>query len=281
MSVPSRLAAFLAGLAMVFGLAFVVGRSVGPEVEADAHDMSGHDEESAYALRLGQEKVPAGNGRTITFRVLDARGHAVTAYDERHERDLHLIVVATANLRDFQHVHPTLGRNGIWSVEVDLALGGYRVYADTQPSGAEPLVLDAPMRASGGVPVHEPLPEPAVTARVGGYAVRLASEHGRATFSVSLNGKPVTDLQPYLGAYGHLVVIREDDLAYLHAHPEDGPAGPDVAFDLEYDAAGRHAVYLDFKHRGVVWTAMFTVDAGEPAAHEDDGQGDEMSHDGH
>jgi hypothetical protein len=276
MNAPSRLAAFLVGLAVVFGLAFFVGRSIGPEVEADAHDMSGHDEGSTYALRLGPRNVPAGNDRAITFRVLDARGHAVTAYDERHERDLHLIVVATANLRDFQHVHPTLGRNGVWSVEVDLAPGGYRVYADTQPSGAEPMVLDAPLRATGGQPVRRPLPDPAVTARVGEYTVRLAGEHGRTTFSVSLDGKPVTDLQPYLGAYGHLVVIREDDLAYLHAHPEDGPAGPEVAFDVEYAAAGRYAVYLDFKHRGVVRTALFTVDAGVPADH-----GHEESHDDH
>jgi len=80
---------------------------------------------------------------------------------------------------------------------------------------------------------------------------------------------------------GHLVVIREDDLAYLHAHPEEGPAGPDVSFDVEYAAAGRHAVYLDFKHRGVVRTAMFTVDPGERAGHGDEGHGDEENHDGH
>lgn len=276
MSVPIRLSAFLAGLGLVFGLSFAVGEAIGPDVEPESHDMDAHAEETAYALQLGERQVRAGNDRTITFRVLDAHRRPVTVYDERHERDLHLIVVATDNLRDYQHVHPKLGRNGSWSVDLDLAPGGYRVYADTQPVGAEPMVLEGRLRANGGPVVREPLPAPSVTARVGRYDVTLAGQDGRTMFSVSLHGTPVTDLQPYLGAYGHLVVIRADDLAYLHAHPQDGPAGPDVAFDVEYDGAGSHALYLDFKHRGVVRTAMFTVEAGKPAGH-----GDEEGHDGH
>jgi len=281
-NVAGRLAAFVAGLAVVFGLAFVIGRAVGPEVESEAHGEDGHGttpdarhEESAYSLRMGRRDVPAGQGRAVTFRILDAGGRAVTAYDTRHERDLHLIVVAESNLRDFQHVHPTLARNGDWSVRLDLAPGAYRVYADTRPTGADALVLQSRLLATGGSPVPEPLPGPTTTTRIGRYAVTLGAEDGRMTLSVSLDGKPVTALQPYLGAYGHLVVIREDDLAYLHAHPEDGPAGPAVAFDVEFDGAGRHALYLDFKHGGVVRTAIFTFDAGT-AEH-----AGEESHDGH
>ena len=40
------------------------------------------------------------------------------------------------------------------------------------------------------------------------------------TLTVTKDGQPVTDLQPYLGAYGHLVALRAGDLAYLHVHPE-------------------------------------------------------------
>jgi hypothetical protein len=79
---------------------------------------------------------------------------------------------------------------------------------------------------------------------------------------------PVTDLQPYLGAYGHLVALREGDLAYLHVHPEgapgDGatPAGPRVEFAAEVPSAGTYRLFLDFRHAGVVRTAEFTVAAG-------------------
>jgi hypothetical protein len=92
MNVLSRLAAFVVGLGLVFGLAFVLGRSVGPEVEVEpeSHDMGEHVMESAYALRLGKQQVPAGHDRTITFRVLDGHGRPLTAYADRHERDLHL-----------------------------------------------------------------------------------------------------------------------------------------------------------------------------------------------
>jgi hypothetical protein len=138
------------------------------------------------------------------------------------------------------------------------------------------MVLQGRLLATGGKPVVQPLPGPSATTRIGRYAVALSTEHGRTTFRVSLDGRPVTDLQPYLGAYGHLVVIREDDLAYLHAHPEEGPAGPDVAFDVEFDEAGRHALYLDFKHGGVVRTAIFTVDAAAAGDH-----ADEEGHDDH
>ena len=87
------------------------------------------------------------------------------------------------------------------------------------------------------------------------------------TLTVSRHGAPVTDLQPYLGAYGHLVTLREGDLAYLHVHPGGEPGdgqtkpGPDVEFGAEVPSAGRYHLYLDFRHDGVVRTAPFTLEA--------------------
>ena len=96
---------------------------------------------------------------------------------------------------------------------------------------------------------------------------------------MSRDGKPVTNLQPYLGASGHLVVMRAGDLAYLHVHP----VGKGLAFDAEVPSVGTYRLYLDFKHRGVVRTAEFTAVAGVVSAasapagliggHGDDGHG--------
>ena len=75
----------------------------------------------------------------------------------------------------------------------------------------------------------------------------------------------VTDLQRYLGAYGHLVALRAGDLAYLHVHPQGTPndgatkPGPDIVFLTEVPSSGRYHLYLDFKHEGVVRTAAFTL----------------------
>lgn len=87
------------------------------------------------------------------------------------------------------------------------------------------------------------------------------------TLTVTKDGKPVTDLQPYLAAYGHLVALRSGDLAYLHVHPEGEPGdgttnpGPDITFFATAPSAGPYRLFLDFKHNNVVRTAEFTVNA--------------------
>jgi hypothetical protein len=121
------------------------------------------------------------------------------------------------------------------------------------------------------------MPAESLTAEVDGFTVVLtgALEPGREselTLSVSRAGRPVTDLQPYLGAYGHLVALRDGDLAYLHAHPMDEPGGaapapgPHVRFATTAPSAGTYRLFLDFKHGDVVRTAAFTVAA---RAHEE------------
>ena len=93
--------------------------------------------------------------------------------------------------------------------------------------------------------------------------------------SVAKDGRPVTDLQPYLGAYGHLVALRGGDLAYLHVHPDGEPGdgktspGPDVEFGAEVPSVGSYHLYLDFKHDGVVRTAEFAA-RRERQGHDDD-----------
>jgi hypothetical protein len=99
---------------------------------------------------------------------------------------------------------------------------------------------------------------------------------------VTRDGRPVTDLEPYLGAYGHLVVLRAGDLAYLHVHPEGSPGdgktnpGPDIVFYSHVPSAGRYHLYLDFKDQGVVRTAAFTMTAAGagPEASEEQHSGD-------
>ena len=92
------------------------------------------------------------------------------------------------------------------------------------------------------------------------------------TLRVSRDGTPVSDLQPYLGAYGHLVALRDGDLANLHVHPDGAPgdgrtvAGPDITFHAQVPSAGTYRLYLDFQHNGTVRTAEFTAVAGDAAA---------------
>lgn len=137
-----------------------------------------------------------------------------------------------------------------------------------------------------------PLPEPTRTAKVGDYTVTLEGDlvPGRErtlTLTVTKDGAPVTDLQPYLGAYGHLVALRAGDLAYLHVHPDGGPGdgktppGPEITFHTTVPSTGDYRLFLDFKHDGKVRTADFTVRAGSGRPRPTAEPHDHPSHGGH
>ncbi len=297
MNAPVKLAAYVAVLALLVGGGWAVGSAVGPvsqapEAAAQVAEPGGHGDahdggESAAATpglpgglatsRDGYTMVPVaatltpGASETFAFRITGPDGTPVTAFDVEHDKRMHLIVVrrdATA----FQHVHPEMAADGTWSVPLTLPAGGsYRAFADFAPTGGHGVTLGVDLAAPGA---FEPVaPHPSRVAEVDGYRVELTGDlaPGQAspvTLTVSRDGQPVTDLEPYLAAYGHLVALRDGDLAYLHVHPEgtpgDGrtPAGPSVEFVAEVPSAGTYRLFLDFQHAGVVRTAEFTVPTG-------------------
>jgi hypothetical protein len=304
MNTPLKLAGFGLGLVAVFGAAMGVGTAVGPvgpavESAADDHGMGTepageHDADAAheggaealpaglavaergYTLELADRSLPAGAATPVAFRVLGPASEPVTEYDLDHDIDLHLIAVRR-DLTGFQHVHPDLGADGVWRVPLALDPGAWRLFADFVPTAlGEKLTLGADLAVPGEF-APAPMPAESLTAEVDGFTVVLtgALEPGRESelnLSVSRAGRPVTDLQPYLGAYGHLVALRDGDLAYLHAHPMDEPGGaapapgPHVRFATTAPSAGTYRLFLDFKHGDVVRTAAFTVAA---RAHEE------------
>jgi hypothetical protein len=291
MNTPAKVAAFALGLAAAFGAALGVGAAVGPVDDPEPaaaghggaeHGGAEHGEEATspaallpaglavstdgYTLALDALEAPAGPATPVSFRVLDTSGDPITDFAVAHEQRLHLIAVRR-DLSGYQHVHPTLADDGTWTTTLSLTPGSWRLIADSVPAGADgSVVLGADLAVPGDhSPV--PLPAPADTAAVDGYTVDLSGEltAGRETeltLTVSRDGVPVTDLQPYLGAAGHLVVLRAGDLGYLHVHPvEEDASGPDVVFRTTAPAAGTYRLFLDFRHGDVVRTAEFTVEA--------------------
>jgi hypothetical protein len=280
MNTPLKLTAFAAGLVAVFGAAVGIGSAVGPvgpeEPVAAGHDMPAdavpeHTElpakgllvsQDGYTLDLAADTLPAGPATAMAFRILGPDGSAVTAFDENHDKELHLIAVRR-DLTGFQHVHPDLAVDGTWTTSLDLTPGTWRLFADFVPAAdGENRTLGADLAVPGE---YEPAPVPAEsrTAEVDGYTVTLdgdlrAGEESQLTLTVSRDGRPVPDLQPYLGAAGHLVVLRAGDLAYLHVHPDDDA----LSFMTTTPAAGTYRLFLDFRHEDVVHTAAFTVAAG-------------------
>ncbi|WP_017238423.1 hypothetical protein [Streptomyces sp. SS] len=245
------------------------GHDEGATTAAPAADLPGglQVSQDGYTLALDTPTPPAGRS-VLKFSIKDATGRNVTAFTAEHGKELHFIV-ASRDLNTFRHLHPVKAADGTWSVDADLpAAGGYKAFADFKPAtpDAKGITLGADLAVPG---VHAPKPLPAVapTATVDGYQVRLGGtlDPGRAgelRLTVTKAGKPVTDLQPYLGAYGHLVALRDGDLAYLHVHPNEGGPGPDVSFTATAPSPGTYRLFLDFQHQGTVRTAAFTVTTG-------------------
>lgn len=287
MSTSTKFAGFALGLVALFGVALGVGALVGtPGGDPAPHDAAAGeparktepagltDTAGGYRLVPAEPITTATPGATLRFRIEDAAGRAVTRYTTNHEKDLHLILVRR-DTAAYQHLHPTLGADGTWSTPAGLEhAGDYRLFADFVTADGQPYTLGTDLRVAGRY-APKPLPEPTTTARVGAYTVELGGTLGRSdelTFTVSRAGEPVTDLQPYLGAYGHLVALRAADLGYLHVHPAghpgDGttPAGPGVAFAVTAPGTGDYRLFFEFRHDGAVHRAEFTVPVRETAA---------------
>ncbi|MEU6766775.1 hypothetical protein ABZ916_30280 [Streptomyces sp. NPDC046853] len=317
-----KITAFAAAVAATFGTAYGVGQGVDPVTakkkpasEHDAHADPGEEEtgagagagadtvpgglqisERGYSLDLKTSRIESAEREELRFTVVKegagkkGAGKNVTAYEREHGKELHLIV-ASHDLTTYRHLHPTRAADGTWSTPVELPeAGGYRVFADFKPAGEkEGLTLGADLAVAGDY-TPKPLPRTNTKTTIDGYEVTLKGslkpgKSSGVTLNVEKNGRPVTDLQPYLGSYGHLVALRSGDLAYLHVHPTGEPGdgktepGPKVSFMATAPSPGSYRLFLDFKHEGKVRTAAFTVQSGAGAGAVQPGSGGDVTPD--
>ena len=281
MKTPVKLGLFGLGLVLIFAVTWGIGSLAGPLQPTETAEAHGPSHESpqakaqvpgglqiaqdGYRLELTSTRLSTTDSQPFTFKVIGPDSKPVTAYTQAHEKDLHLVLVRR-DLTGFQHVHPVLGDGGVWSVPLKVsAPGPYRVFADFQPAGrGEGLILGADATALGDYQ-PSPVEKPSRTTIAGEYTVTLDGDlvpgtASKLTLTLTRAGAPVTDLEPYLGAFGHLVALRDGDLAYLHVHPEQSTsAGPQIVFYAEVPSTGTYGLFLDFQHGGTVRTAHFTA----------------------
>lgn len=315
MNTAGKLSAYGVALALVAGGGWAIGTAVGPFTSEagtrGGEDAAHGDVHSGTVAETAQPDQPAGlassrGGYTLTptsttltpgtptqfsFRINGPGGEPVTRFEVEHDKRMHLILVRR-DTAGFQHLHPEMAADGTWTVPVTVdKAGSYRAFADFAPTGGEPATLGVDLAAPGN---FQPATyAPSRIASVDGYQVRLDGDllPGRTsevTLTVTRDGKPVTDLQPYLGAYGHLVALRGGDLAYLHVHPGGEPGdgttkpGPTITFAAEVPSAGTYRLFLDFQHQGEVHTAEFTVTTpATPTAQRSPAATAEPGHGGH
>jgi hypothetical protein len=199
--------------------------------------------------------VSAGEETEFSFAIVGSDGRPVTTFKELHERRMHLVIVRR-DLTGFQHQHPTMADDGTWSTSIVFPAGGaWRAFADfATATGPSTLGLDVLVE---GEFRPEPLPTPTTRADIQDEVVSLDTAHGGSElrFTVTRDGRSV-EVEPYLGARGHLVALRWGDLAFLHVHPI---GDEDIAFEITYPGPGTYRLFLQYSVQGVVRTAAFTT----------------------
>jgi hypothetical protein len=224
-----------------------------------------------YQLALATASLPAGQAGTVRFRILGGDGKPVTKFTAEQTKLMHFYAIRS-DLTGFQHLHPTMATDGSWSVPVAaLAAGRWRLYTTFTPAeGAGKgtgYVLSRPVTVPGPAS-PAPLPSATAVATVDGYTLTVAGkpmtgmEH-TLTVTVSRDGKPVTDLQPYLDTYAHLTAFHAGDLAFAHLHPTGTASGdhggPTMTFHAELSKSGDWRLFLQFQTAGTVHTAALTL----------------------
>jgi hypothetical protein len=221
---------------------------------------------SGYTLVPKQSAYSTGK-QALSFVITGPDRKPVTEFATVHDKQLHLVVIRR-DLTGYQHVHPTRAADGTWTVEVDLPKPGiWRAVADFTAIGAGGVqtaaTLGTDLTVAGD---YKPgtLPAAARESTVDGYTVTYEGtpQLGATSpllFRVFKDGSPVTNLDRYLGSFGHLVVVRQLDVAYIHTHPEAELSGGAVKFWAVSPSTGTYRMFFDFQVSGVVHTASFTL----------------------
>jgi plastocyanin len=252
------------------------------EESGAAQAAAGHAAE--VALDTGGAVAP-GEPVKLRFDLTDAESGNPVNPVEAHEADMHLILVSQ-DLGYFQHVHPQRTADGRYEIEHTFPAGGsYLLYSEFELAGTGDEVHRFKVSVGEGRGKPADLTLDLGTQEVDGYTVRISpkAEHGEvvageaADFVVNIerNGQPVTDLEPYLGAASHVVVIDEGtrEFAHVHSVPGQDPSGgsmgahalperfgPDLAFTHTFTEAGRYKVWAQFSHGGQVRTVSWVVE---------------------
>lgn len=322
MNTPARLSLYGLALVAAFGAAFVVSGAVVPDSAVEARTAAveeghGGGHEAAPATEAASASLPGlsletdgyrlspvtapgavGEEGELSFSIDGPDGEPLLDYTEEHEKELHLIIVREDGTQ-FRHVHPELDESGTWSLPWSWdEAGSYRVFTDFIPASQESgVTLTRSISVAGDFSPVAPEDE-VRTSPAGDFEVTLAGDltaggSSLVTLEVTRDGEAVTTMQPYLGAFGHLVALRDGDLAYLHVHPEGAEpeagqlSGPTVEFATEVPTPGRYLLYFDFKVDDEVHTASFVVNTdgtttgGTQDAPAEDAQQGAPADDGH
>ncbi|MET7740330.1 hypothetical protein [Streptomyces sp. NPDC005385] len=232
------------------------------------------DNKDGYRLTGKDTTLAAGKPTGYRFTVTGPDKKPVTSFAVDQTKRMHFYAIRS-DLTGFQHLHPTMAADGTWTADLAaLAPGSWRMFASFTPdtgAGKDTALVLSRTATVPGTASKTPLPAAGKTAEVDGYTVTVKGEpmagmEHPMTVTVTKDGKPVTDLQPYLDTYAHLTAFHEGDTAFAHLHPTtkvDGDhGGPELSFNAELPTSGNWRLFLQFQTGGKLHTAALTLNVG-------------------
>jgi hypothetical protein len=236
-------------------------------------------------LRANPTAIKPDEKVELRFLIFNPQTHQqAKEFNIVHDKPFHLFIVSQ-DLSLFQHIHPIQQPDGSFVVETVLPKAGpYKIFCDFFPAGGTPQFIRKNLTTAGFIRntlfKHGNLAlDQSLTKSLDGIRFDLTinpaelAEGKLAHLMYHLvdekTGRPVNDLQPYLGAWGHTFVLSEDTTQYLHVHPED-PISPDVdrtklvsepfvTFETFFPKPGRYRIWSQFQRQDRVTTVSFTV----------------------
>ena len=203
----------------------------------------------------------------LSIAVKDPKtGKPVTAFEEVHEKLMHLFVVSS-DLSYFAHIHPVNGK-----IDLDLPKPGtYKLGADFYPTGGTPQFIEHYITTPGyAKPLSESLVrlQPDLLPKTGeNLKVSLTMEPaepipGKKTL-LFFKLEPGDGIERYIGAWAHALIASDDLIDMVHTHPTYADGGPEMQFDVYFPRAATYRIWVQFQRLGKVNTVSFTIPVNE------------------
>lgn len=240
---------------------------------------SEHEDDHANTSTSTQAKltttsvITPNTSTTLQINVHDQDGKAIAQFDQFQEQIMHLIAVSD-DLQVFQHLHPTYKGNGRFEIETQFPQSGhYTLFSDYQPTGEAEQVSVLKTQVEGDNPPAAQVDwsyiktfgqtkvsfAPTVATIKTGEEVILQFD-----LQDMASNQPITDLQPYLGEKGHLVIVRQSPALtranYIHAHAVHDTPSNQVHFATRFPQPGKYKLWGQFNRNGEIITADFWVE---------------------
>lgn len=230
----------------------------------------------------------------FSYKIKNDKGELLKNYEIAHEKIMHFILVRK-DLQNFQHLHPDFNQAmGEFTVNITFQTdGSYRLFPDFTPGSNNPQKLpvtvyhDVDVGNSNEYYAQSVVPDTEIKKTYKVYDISFdfpkdLQKEKEITFRVSVaqNGKPVINLESYLGALGHSVILKEETLDFIHTHALEGisqgdsmqehnmnsmqegtmmESGPDIKFAATFPESGVYKIFTQFKHEGKVQTVDYIV----------------------